>query len=91
MYGGKKHSLLGGRIILIKYVLGSLPTYYCSLFKAPNGIIEELEKMRRRFLWGGKDSRSKIHWVSWSKIIASKKDGRLCVETFKAQNLALLK
>ncbi|KAL7597976.1 hypothetical protein Lser_V15G26000 [Lactuca serriola] len=57
---------------------------------APNGIIDELEKIRRRFLWSGKDSNSKIHWVSWCKIVASKKDGGLGVGTLKAQNLALL-
>lgn len=39
----------GGRLTLIKFVLNSLPTYYFSLFKAPNGIIDELEKLRRRF------------------------------------------
>lgn len=43
-----------GRLTLIKYVLDSLPTFYMSPFRAPQGIIDQLDKIRRRFLgWGG--------------------------------------
>ncbi|KAI3797458.1 hypothetical protein L1987_32715 [Smallanthus sonchifolius] len=42
----------GGRLTLVKAVLGSLPLYFLSMFKAPNKIIKELETIRRRFLWG---------------------------------------
>lgn len=51
----------GGRLTLIKSVLGNLPTYFMSLFKAPSGVLEELEKIRRRFLWGGQEDKKKIH------------------------------
>ncbi|XP_023770251.1 uncharacterized protein LOC111918865 [Lactuca sativa] len=78
-----------GRLTLVKSVLNSLPTYYFSLFRAPHGVIEDLEKLRRKFLWGGDDSR-KIHWVSWPKIIMDKKEGGLGVGSLMAQNLALL-
>lgn len=68
----------------------SLPTYYFSLFKAPIGIIDDLEKLRICFIFDGDDIKSKMHWVSWSKIIASKKDGKLGVGSLKAQNISLL-
>lgn len=42
----------GGRLSLVKSVLGSLPLYFFSIFKAPISIIEKLEKIRRQFLWG---------------------------------------
>lgn len=74
----------GGCLTLVKYVLSSLPTYYMSLFKAPQGVIDTLEKIRRKFLQGGDDGKSKIHWVDWSKITASKKHGGLGVGTLKA-------
>ncbi|XP_022032512.1 uncharacterized protein LOC110933606 [Helianthus annuus] len=35
----------GGRVTLIKSVLNSLPTYYFSLYRAPNQVIKELERM----------------------------------------------
>lgn len=53
----------GRRLTLIKSVLGSLPTYYLSIFRAPHGILEDLEKLRRRFLWGGNEDKRKIHWI----------------------------
>lgn len=80
----------GGRATLFKSVLGSLPTYYLSLLKAPEGILDSLDKIRRRFLWGGTGDKSKIHWVEWSKAVADKKAGGLGVGLLKAQNLALL-
>ncbi|KAL7594350.1 uncharacterized protein LOC111895781 [Lactuca sativa] len=47
----------GGRLTLIKDVLGNLPTYYMSLFRAPIEVIEKLENIRRKFLWGGHEEK----------------------------------
>ncbi|GJT18907.1 reverse transcriptase domain, reverse transcriptase zinc-binding domain protein [Tanacetum coccineum] len=40
---------IGGRLTLVKSVLGSLLIYYLSLFKAPTSIINNLEAIRCRF------------------------------------------
>lgn len=81
---------MGVELTLIKSVLNSLPTYYFSLFKTPSGVIDELEKMRHKFIWGGDDTKHKIHWVSWDRIVASRKKGGLGVRSLRAQNLSLL-
>lgn len=39
----------GGRLMLVKSILGSLPLYYFSLFKAPMKVVGILECIRRRF------------------------------------------
>ncbi|KAL4562942.1 hypothetical protein LXL04_026973 [Taraxacum kok-saghyz] len=80
----------GGRLTLISSVLGNLPTYFLSLFRAPVAIAEELEKMRRRFLWGGNSDKRKIHWVSWEKVTARKSDGGLGVGSIRDLNTCLL-
>lgn len=54
----------GERITLIKLVLNNLPIYYFSIFKAPSGVIDSLEKIRRMFLWGGNESNNKICWIN---------------------------
>ncbi|GKC99053.1 putative RNA-directed DNA polymerase, eukaryota, reverse transcriptase zinc-binding domain protein, partial [Tanacetum coccineum] len=41
-----------GRLTLIKSMLGSLGIYYLSNFKAPEGVIKELESLRASFFWG---------------------------------------
>lgn len=43
----------GGRLTLVKAVLGSLSLYYFRLFRAPRGVIHELERVRSGFFWGG--------------------------------------
>ncbi|GJT61429.1 RNA-directed DNA polymerase, eukaryota, reverse transcriptase zinc-binding domain protein [Tanacetum coccineum] len=41
---------VGGRLTLVKAVLGSLPLYFFSVFKAPKAVISRLDSIRRRFL-----------------------------------------
>ena len=65
LFGWKAKTLsFGGRMTLAKAVLGNLPTFYLSLFAAPSGVIEALEKIRRNFIWGGPENESKIKWVA---------------------------
>lgn len=47
-----KYISLGGRVILLKSVLHSLPIYFLSLFKAPKGIIFVLESLFENLLCG---------------------------------------
>ena len=35
----------GGRLVLLKYVLSSLPVYFLSFFKAPAGIMSSIESI----------------------------------------------
>ncbi|GJZ03380.1 putative RNA-directed DNA polymerase, eukaryota, reverse transcriptase zinc-binding domain protein [Tanacetum coccineum] len=87
----KKMSLsIGGRLTLVKSVLGSLPIYYLSLFKAPSLVIDMLESLRRRFFWGFNDSQRGINWVKWDSILAGVKDGGLGVGSIFAKNLSFL-
>ena len=43
----------GGRLMLIRSRLSSLPIYFLSLFRLPKLVCSRLEKIRRDFLWGG--------------------------------------
>nr|GEW09717.1 RNA-directed DNA polymerase, eukaryota [Tanacetum cinerariifolium] len=40
-----KTSSVGGRLTLLKSVLGSLPTYYMSIYKAPQAVVKYLESI----------------------------------------------
>nr|GEV57275.1 RNA-directed DNA polymerase, eukaryota, reverse transcriptase zinc-binding domain protein [Tanacetum cinerariifolium] len=62
---------IGGTLTLIKSILGSLPIYYFSLFKAPKKIINLLESIRFRFFWGFKESQRGICWVKWNSILVN--------------------
>ncbi|GKD86968.1 hypothetical protein Tco_1358122, partial [Tanacetum coccineum] len=79
-----------GRFTLIKSILGSLPVYYLSLFKAPQKVINILESIRCPF-WGGfKESHRGLYWVKWKTILLDPKSGGLGVGCLMSKNLGLL-
>ncbi|GJZ65953.1 hypothetical protein Tco_0622649 [Tanacetum coccineum] len=81
---------IGGRLTLVMAVLGSLPVYYFSLFKAPQKIINTLESIRSRFFWGFSDSQKGISWVKWNCILLGKDKGGLGVGSLISKNIGLL-
>ncbi|GJX81477.1 RNA-directed DNA polymerase, eukaryota, reverse transcriptase zinc-binding domain protein [Tanacetum coccineum] len=81
---------IGGRLTLIKSVLGSLGIYYLSIFRAPELVLNDLERIRSNFFWGGNQDDKKMAWVKWPIILNSFDKGGLNIGSLKAFNLALL-
>lgn len=79
-----------GCLTLTKAVLGSLPLYYLSIFRAPLNVLSKLESIRSRFFWGIKDRRKGITWVKWGKVCSSLDSGGLCIRSIRAKNLSLI-
>ena len=79
-----------GKIILINFVLTSLPIYQCSVLLAPKTITNKIEELLRRFLWeGGRNNEKKLHLVSWDKVTKPKLEGGLQIRDVATQNLAM--
>nr|GEX09265.1 RNA-directed DNA polymerase, eukaryota, reverse transcriptase zinc-binding domain protein [Tanacetum cinerariifolium] len=81
---------VGGRLTLLKSVLGSTPIYYMSLFKAPVQVINKLEAIRSHFFHGVDTSIRKMMLVKWNDVLASKEMGGLGVSSFYALNRTLI-
>ncbi|GKA49396.1 RNA-directed DNA polymerase, eukaryota [Tanacetum coccineum] len=81
---------VGGRLTLLKSVLGASPLYSMSIFKVPRGVLKIMEAIRNRFFNGVDPLDKKITWAAWDKVLASKKNGGLGVSSFHALNRALL-
>nr|GEX56906.1 RNA-directed DNA polymerase, eukaryota [Tanacetum cinerariifolium] len=81
---------VGGRLTLLKSVLGSTPIYAMSIYKCPKAVLHVLESLRQKFFYGIHSDERKFSWVSWPKILASKKNGGLGASSFYALNRALL-
>nr|GEV83348.1 RNA-directed DNA polymerase, eukaryota [Tanacetum cinerariifolium] len=84
-----KTQSIGGRLTLLKSVLGASPLYNMSIYKVPKDVLKEMEAIRCNFFNGADPAERKITWVSWDKVLASKKNGGLGVSSFHALNRAL--
>ncbi|GJS40008.1 RNA-directed DNA polymerase, eukaryota, partial [Tanacetum coccineum] len=81
---------VGGRVTLLKSVLGAVPLYTMSLYKAPKGVLHEMESLRSNFFKGVNQNDIKISWVAWDKVLASKKQGGLGISSMFALNRGLI-
>nr|GEZ71728.1 RNA-directed DNA polymerase, eukaryota [Tanacetum cinerariifolium] len=81
---------IGGRLTLLKAVLGASPLYNMSIFKVPKGILNSMEAIRSKFFNGMEPSPKKITWAAWNKVLASKENGGLGSEYQHLTDLNLL-
>jgi hypothetical protein len=62
-----------GRRELVRSVLSSMPTYLLTSIKAPKQLTEDIDKIRRRFLWAGNSEitggKCKVAWLSVAKPV----------------------
>ena len=59
----------GGRRVLVRSVLSSLPVYMLTVLKPPKAFVKDFDRVRRRFLWAG---NQQLHGgkckVSWARL-----------------------
>ncbi|GJZ27857.1 putative RNA-directed DNA polymerase, eukaryota, reverse transcriptase zinc-binding domain protein [Tanacetum coccineum] len=68
----------GGRLTLVKSILGSLPLYYFSKFRVPSYVISALERIRKKLSWGGIGDGKRRWWrfnvekdALWRRVVCS--------------------
>ena len=54
----------GGKEVLIKAVVQSIPTYSMGVFQLPKKLCDKLDAMCAKFWWGQEGEVWKIHWKS---------------------------
>lgn len=83
-----------GKMVLLQATLDSMLVYWFSLFLMPKTVMNQIEKIRKRFFWGvnlvNDKETSKLHLLSWEKICKLKEAGGLGISSLKARNSALL-
>jgi hypothetical protein len=76
--------------ILLKAVVQAIPTYCMGVFQLPIALCKELNQMMQHFWWSHMSKKSKIHWMSWSKMGRSKAKEGLGFRDLVIFNKALL-
>ncbi|GKE24074.1 RNA-directed DNA polymerase, eukaryota, reverse transcriptase zinc-binding domain protein, partial [Tanacetum coccineum] len=81
---------IGGRLTLLKSVLGSIPTFHMSIFRVPSSVLHTLESIRCHFFNGHEAGSNKATWVRWKNVLSDKDNGGLGVSSLYALNRGLM-
>ena len=71
-------------------MIQAIPTYAMGCFKLPLGLCDDIEVMIKKFWWGQRGNRRKIHWIRWSELTKSKIVGGMGFRNLAYFNDALL-
>ena len=89
--GWKASSLsLAGRISLVNSVTNTMSLYDMQHDLIPKGIIEDIERVQRNFLWGEEEGKKVWHPVAWDKLCMPKDKGGVGVKSLQHMNEAFL-
>lgn len=80
----------GGKEVLLKTVIQSIPQYAMSVFKIPISLCKVIEKRMAKFWWSNDTSRSGIPWQSWKNLQKRKELGGLGFRDLVSFNHAML-
>ncbi|CAI9113041.1 OLC1v1013568C1 [Oldenlandia corymbosa var. corymbosa] len=78
------------RVTLAQSVLTTLPYYAIQSSLLPVSLCDEMEKLCRRFIWGGGDNTRKLSLVPWKKVCEKKEFGGLGFRNQRQMNWAFI-
>jgi hypothetical protein len=73
---------MGGKEILLKAIIQSIPVFPMCVFKLPKGLCKEMNDSVVAFWWGDTDEQKKLPWFSWWWMCIAKKLGGMGFETY---------
>ncbi|KAK2640343.1 hypothetical protein Ddye_028138 [Dipteronia dyeriana] len=79
-----------GRLVLIKAVLSSIPTYFMSVFKMSTSVALAIEKCQRSFFWGDGVEKRKVHAIDCKTMCSGKRNDRLGIGMMADKNNGML-
>ncbi|XP_062089528.1 uncharacterized protein LOC133796064 [Humulus lupulus] len=82
-----------GRAQLIHSVLLGIRSFWMSIFLLPKSVINEIDHLCRRFLWGtstSNENRSKVHLTTWEQVCLPKSLGGIGFKEGSKWNKVLL-
>ena len=63
--------------VLLKAVIQAILTFAMSCFRLPISLCQDIKMLIRKFWWGQRGDRRKIHWKKWEVLCQSKMEGGL--------------
>nr|GEV50238.1 RNA-directed DNA polymerase, eukaryota [Tanacetum cinerariifolium] len=81
---------IGGRLTLLKSMLGSIPMFHMSIFRVPSSVLHTLESIRNQYFNGHEVGSNKATWVKWNSVLTAKDSEGLGVSSLYALNRGLM-
>ena len=79
-----------GRLVLVKSVMEAIPSYVMQGAALPMHVCEKIDKVSRDFIWGSTEDKRKLHLVGWGKIVKSKEEGGLGLQSVRADRKSVV-
>ena len=89
---GWKEKILSqvGKEVLLNVMVQVIPTFAMSFFRLLIGLCQYIEMLIRKFWWGQRGDRRKIHWAKWEVLCQPKSKGGLGFKDLCKFNKAML-
>ena len=81
---------MAGRLTLVKAVTNSMAIYPMHHDRIPNGIIQEIERLQRNFVWGEDQGEKRWHAIAWERLCQPKEVGGVGIKSLERMNDAFL-
>lgn len=79
-------------MMLVNSIMSAIPVYFMTCFKLPKWVIQRIDRLRKRFMWGKTSTNLEgVHLVNWPTVTLPRKNGGMGVRDLKMQNISLLK
>nr|XP_027088507.1 uncharacterized protein LOC113709854 [Coffea arabica] len=72
----------GGKLVLARHVLASLPMYLLQVLDPPKAVLTRLGVLCNSFLWD-QNGKRRIHWSSWDNLCFPVDEGGLGFRSFR--------
>ena len=67
-YWATKITSYAGRVALINSILMGVFSFLATIFILPKGVIKELERLCRNYLWGADETYKRVPYMSWGEL-----------------------
>lgn len=82
---------MGGKEILLKAIIQSIPVFAMAVFKIPKKVCKDIMDAMSAFWWGYTEEQRKMHWFAWWRMCLPKSKGGMGFRDLHLFNLAACK
>jgi hypothetical protein len=66
---------MGGRFVLVKVVLESIPVFWLGIVNIPSSVLARIRQLMFNFLWSGCGNSVRVHLCKWEDLAKPKAYG----------------